>query len=102
MEESLENPILLGSKIILISKACNRMGTEGARLCDGAVHQNLSNLSGKKTELMVMQCIGLFALCGLWSCTPGCFPYTWKHLFLCRFFMLIGGRVFLCLMVYCR
>lgn len=49
VEESLENPIGLQT-----GKTCNRMGTEGARLCDGAVPY-LSNLSGKKTELMVMR-----------------------------------------------
>ena len=32
VEESLENPIGLQT-----GKTCNRMGTEGARLCDGAV-----------------------------------------------------------------
>ena len=32
VEESLENPIDLQT-----GKICNRMGTEGARLCDGAV-----------------------------------------------------------------
>ena len=32
VEESLENPIGLQT-----GKICSRMGTEGARLCDGAV-----------------------------------------------------------------